>query len=438
MSIVTVIGAGLAGCEVAWALACRGIKVKLYEMKPLKFSPAHSYNGFAELVCSNSFKAIRRDSASGLLKEEMRKFGSIILQAADTCTVPAGEALSVNRNLFSDYVTQMIKTHNNIEVVNFEVSDIPETGYVVIATGPLTSDKLSDTISNYCGVNQLHFYDAAAPIIAFESIDNLKVFSASRYNKGSADYINCPMNEMQYKKFYDSLVSAETVELKEFENQCFRVYEGCMPIEVMAKRGFDTLRFGPLKPVGLVDPSTGLIPNAVVQLRKETSTGSMYNLVGFQTNLKFNEQKRVFSLIPGLENAEYIRYGVMHRNTFIDSPKLLDNFLRLKSNNRIFFAGQITGVEGYMESAATGIYIGYIISMLISNKNIEPIPSNTMIGSLIRYLNDTTIKNFQPMGCNMGLLPDLTNRIKDKKVRYLTLSNRSLSDIDSFLANQNY
>ncbi|MGN0174187.1 MAG: methylenetetrahydrofolate--tRNA-(uracil(54)-C(5))-methyltransferase (FADH(2)-oxidizing) TrmFO, partial [Acutalibacteraceae bacterium] len=353
MSKVYVIGAGLAGCEAAFYLANKGIKVTLFEQKPLKRSPAHKIDSFAELVCSNSLKAMRINSAGGLLKAEMREFGSVCLMAADNCKVPAGGALAVNRYDFSSYVTEKIKNHPNIEVVYKEVTEIPDDGYVIIATGPLTDGKLAERISELTG-DYLSFFDAAAPIVTFDSIDMDEAFTQSRYDRGEADdYINCPMNKEEYEIFYENLVSAESAEIHSFDKP--NVYEGCMPIEIMAKRGADTMRFGPLKPVGLTNPKTGHRPWANLQLRKENTEGTLYNLVGFQTNLKFGEQKRVFSLIPALKNAEFIRYGVMHRNSFINSPKLLDCNFKLKSKENIWFAGQITGVEGYMESAMSGI-----------------------------------------------------------------------------------
>jgi methylenetetrahydrofolate--tRNA-(uracil-5-)-methyltransferase len=429
---VSVIGAGLAGCEAAYQLANQGIQVDLYEMKPQKYSPAHSYHGFAELVCSNSLKAARLDSAAGLLKAEMRILGSLILEAADFSSVAAGGALAVDREKFSDYITQKIKRHENINIIEGELTAIPD-GYVVIATGPLTSDKLADTIMEKLASNRLSFFDAAAPIVTAESIDMSIAFAQSRYGRGDDDYINCPMNQEEYEQFYQALINAESVPLKEIDKRDFKVYEGCMPIEVMAKRGPDTIRFGPLKPVGLRDPRTGHRPWAVVQLRKENQDGTMYNLVGFQTNLKFGEQKRVFSLIPGLQNAEFVRYGVMHRNTFIDSPRLLDCHFRLKKDDRIFFAGQITGVEGYIESAASGIYVGHNLARII--KGLKPITlqKDTMIGALSHYISDESVVDFQPMGSNMGILPSLETPIRDKKLRYEALANRAIASLKSTL-----
>ena len=429
--MVKIIGAGLAGCEAAWQLANAGIEVELFEMKPQKFSPAHSYHGFAELVCSNSLKASRLDSAAGMLKEEMRMLGSLTMECAAATSVSAGGALAVDRENFSNEVTAKIKSHPLIKVHEGEINDIPD-GNVIIATGPLTADSLAEKISEKCG-KQLSFFDAAAPIVSFESLDKDKIFFASRYGKGEDDYINCPMEKDEYLKFYSELISAESAELKEFEKENFRVYEGCMPVEVLAKRGEDTIRFGPLKPVGLTNPKTGKRPYAVVQLRKENNEGSMYNLVGFQTNLKFGEQKRVFSLIPGLENAEFIRYGVMHRNTFIDSPRLLNSQLSLKTSPEIYFAGQITGVEGYIESAACGIIVGLNLARKLTGQEEIILPETTMLGSLIKYITDKNVVNFQPMGCNMGLLPELENRIRDKKVKYQTLAERGTLALDNII-----
>ena len=429
---VTVIGAGLAGCEAAHQLAKRGIQVKLYEMKPHKMSPAHHYPGFAELVCSNSLKADRLGSAAGMLKAEMRLFDSVVLEAADRFAVPAGGALAVERTAFSDYITQKITENENIEIISQEVSEIPE-GNVIVATGPLTADSLAENIKKLCGTETLSFYDAAAPIVTADSIDMNVAFMASRYGKGKADYINCSMNKEEYERFYQALVTAEIAPLKSFDKEYFRVYEGCMPVEVMAKRGEDTLRFGPLKPVGLTDPRTGHRPWAVVQLRKENAASTMYNLVGFQTNLKFPEQKRVFSMIPGLENAEFVRYGVMHRNTFLDSPRLLTEYFSMKNRPNLFFAGQMTGVEGYIESAASGIMAGYQMARLLEGKPLLSLPNTSMMGALSKYISDETVACFQPMGCNMGILPDLEERIRDKKCRYQMLAERGLKDLETAL-----
>ena len=429
---VKVIGAGLAGCEAAWQLANANIEVELYEMKPVKFTPAHHYQGFAELVCSNSLKAARVDSAAGMLKEEMRRLGSLIMECAAQTSVPAGGALAVDREKFSDMVTEKIKSHRNITVIETEVTQIPESN-TIIATGPLTSNALAENIQKMCG-EYLSFFDAAAPIVTFESLDKSLVFEASRYDKGEADYINCPMNKEEYQRFYNELINAESAPLKEFEKQHFKVYEGCMPIEVLAKRGEDTMRFGPLKPVGLRDPRTDKRPYAVVQLRKENNDGTLYNLVGFQTNLKFGEQKRVFSLITGLENAEFMRYGVMHRNTFLDSPRCLDEHFAMKNKDNIYFAGQITGVEGYIESAMSGIIAGLNLARKLQGKEQLSFPRETMTGALTKYISDENVVNFQPMGCNMGILPEFPERIKDKKLKYTTLANRGLEKLDILLS----
>ena len=440
MNKVTVIGAGLAGCEAAWQLANAGVKVALHEMKPEKYSPAHKYSGFAELVCSNSLKASRVNSAAGLLKEEMRRLGSLTVPCAAETAVPAGGALAVDRQLFSDLVTKKINSHPNIEVVNGEVTEIPE-GNVIIATGPLTSDGLAEKISALCG-GYLSFYDAAAPIVTYESLDKNKVFFAARYGRGDDDYINCPFTKEEYLAFHSALVNAESAPLHEFDapqklhnkNDSFTVYEGCMPIEVLAKRGEETMRYGAMKPVGIYDPVTDKRPYAVVQLRKENSGGTLYNIVGFQTNLKFGEQKRVFSMIPGLENAEFVRYGVMHRNSFLNSPKLLDGDFSLRSDPRIFFAGQITGVEGYMESAASGIMAGLNMARRLNGKDSLVLPSDTMIGALSRYISDESVTDFQPMGANMGILPPCPERIKDKQERYQRVADAALSSFGKALA----
>lgn len=429
---VHVVGAGLAGSEAAWRLAQDGVRLRLHEMKPQKFSPAHSYPGFAELVCSNSLKASRLGSAAGLLKEEMRVLGSLTMEAAQSCAVSAGGALAVDRTQFSDYITAKLRAHPNIEICEGEVREIPQ-GFAVIASGPLTSDALAAQIGKLCGKEYLSFYDAAAPIVAFDSIDLDKVFFAARYDRGEADYINCPMDKEQYLRFHHELVNAESAPLHDFDDAGRRVYEGCMPIEVLAKRGEDAIRFGPLKPVGLRDPRTGHRPWAVVQLRKENAGGTMYNLVGFQTNLKFPEQKRVFSLIPGLQNASFLRYGVMHRNTFLDSPKLLDSAFCLKSDNRIYFAGQMTGVEGYIESAMSGLLCGINLSRRLRGQQPVILPPDTMMGALSRYVaapND----DFQPMGCNMGLLPPWPERIRDKQARYTAVAERAMESLRRFMA----
>ncbi len=426
--MVKIIGGGLAGCEAAWQLANAGIKSCIYEMKPHKFTPAHHYSGLAELVCSNSLKASRHDSAAGLLKEEMETLGSLIVPCAKANAVEAGGALAVDREKFSDMVTEKIHSNPLIEVIDEEVETIPE-GPVIIATGPLTAGGLAEDIRRMCG-DYLSFFDAAAPIVTFESLDMDKVFFASRYDRGDADYINCPMNKEEYLAFYNALITAESAPLKEFDKRDFKVYEGCMPVEVLARRGEDTMRYGPLKPVGLTDKRTGKRPYAVVQLRKENSQGTMYNLVGFQTNLKFGEQKRVFSMITGLENAEFVRYGVMHRNSFIDSPKLLEPTYALKSNHDIFFAGQITGVEGYIESAASGIMAGINMARHLRNEEPLVLPAETMIGALTAYISGGCSGEFQPMGCNMGILPDLPVRIKDKKAKYTAYADRAIEALN--------
>lgn len=425
MSEVIVIGAGLAGCEAALRIASSGIKVKLYEMKPNKKSPAHKLDSYAELVCSNSLKADRLSTASGLLKAEMRYFNSVCLEAASHCSVAAGGALAVDRNAFSQYITQKLTDNENIEIINETITEIPLGSPCIIATGPLTDDDLALNIQKICGTENLSFYDAAAPIITAESIDMSIDFKASRYDKGDADYINCPMSKEEYELFYNELVSAQTAEIHAFDKR-INVYEGCMPIEVLAKRGEDSIRFGPLKPVGLRDPRTNCRPWAVVQLRSENRECSLYNLVGFQTNLKFQEQKRVFSLIPGLANAEFVRYGVMHRNSFIDSPKLLNKNLSLKTNPNVFFAGQITGVEGYMESAACGIIAGENMIRFINGQDPINLPTITMIGALLNHVTNSNTVDFQPMGANFGIVDPANERIKIKAERYSSLSNRSI------------
>ena len=427
---VTVIGGGLAGVEAANQLAKRGIKVTLYEMKPVKFSPAHKSENLAELVCSNSLKAERVGSAAGLLKEEMRRFGSVCLEAADKAKVPAGGALAVDRDIFSSLITESILNNENITVVREEITEIPD-GIVVIAAGPLVSDKLAEEIGKLLGEKFLSFYDAAAPIVTADSIDMDNAFTQSRYDRGGEqDYINCPLNKEEYEAFYEAIINAESAELHSFDKKK-DVYEGCMPIEVLASRGKDTMRYGPLKPVGLQNPKTGHRPWANLQLRKENAEGTMYNLVGFQTNLKFPEQKRVFSMFPALKNAEFVRYGVMHRNTFINSPELLNNDFSLKKDSRIYFAGQISGVEGYMESAASGILAGYNVSQKILGKEKLVLPDITMLGALTKYISDETVKNFQPMGAAFGIVPPLEEKIRDKKERYEALAKRSLEYFDT-------
>ncbi len=425
---VKVIGAGLAGCEAALRLAKAGIEVDLYEMKPQKMSAAHSSTDFAELVCSNSLKASRIDSSAGLLKEEMRRFGSVVMDSAECSSVAAGGALAVDRDLFSAYITEQIKLNPYINIICESVESIDPDEYTVVATGPLTDSHLAENISELCG-GMLSFFDAAAPIVAADSVDMSKAFLASRYDRGGDDYINCPMNKAEYDAFYDALVSAERIELKSFEKER-KLYEGCMPIELMAERGHDTIRFGPMKPVGLRDPNTGHRPWANLQLRRENAAGTMYNLVGFQTNLKFSEQKRVFSMIPALKNAEFYRYGVMHRNTFINSPQVLNPDLSLKSNEKIFFAGQITGVEGYTESAACGIIAAENIIRKLKGTPPMELPLYTMLGALINHVTNGNTSDFQPMGANFGVLPPLSEHIRDKRERYAALSARALEWYD--------
>ena len=443
---ITVIGGGLAGCEAAYQIAKRGIKVKLYEMKPEKFSPAHSNSNLAEIVCSNSFKSNLHTNACGLLKEELRILDSLLIKIADETAVPAGQALAVDRELFAEKVTEEIKANPLIEVCNKEVTDIQEMakdGIVIIATGPLTSESLSQKILKLTGEDRLHFYDAAAPIVSKESINFDIAFYGNRYEqekkkeetieewkerleKQEQSYINLPMNKEEYEKFYNELINAEVVELHQFEKQ--EIFEGCMPVEIMAKRGLDTLRFGPLKPVGFDDPRYGKRPYAVVQLRQDDSVASIYNIVGFQTNLKFGEQKRVFSMIPGLETADFVKYGVMHRNTYINSPALLDNTYNFVSNNNIFFAGQITGVEGYVESISSGLVAGINAAQRMQNKSAITFSELTMIGALSKYISTPNDK-FQPMNANFGIVPELNERIKDKKLKYGKLADRALENL---------
>lgn len=428
-TVVKVIGAGLAGCEAAWTLGNAGIKVKLYEMKPQKKSPAHKIDGFAELVCSNSLKAARIESAAGLLKEEMRRLGSICMDAAKECSVAAGGALAVDRHAFSKIITDKIKSHENIEVVNGEVTEIDKEGITVVATGPLTDGGLAESIKELFGRDYLSFFDAAAPIVTAESVDMSKAFRAARYGKGEDDYINCPFNKEEYEQFHSELVNAEAAPLKDFDRP-LTVYEGCMPIEILAGRGLDAARFGPMKPVGLTDPRTNHRPWAVVQLRAENKEASLYNLVGFQTNLKFPEQKRVFSMIPGLENAEFVRYGVMHRNSFLDSPRLLNSDFSSRKYSNLYFCGQLSGVEGYMESASSGIIAAKSIIAKLNGREPINFPNYTMLGALTGYISDETVKNFQPMGANFGIIPPLSERIKDKRERYAMLSKRALEWYD--------
>ena len=420
---VIIIGGGLAGCEAAYQIAKRGISVDLYEMKPIKFSPAHSNTNLAEIVCSNSFKSNLITNACGLLKQELRILDSLLIKIADETSVPAGQALAVDREEFSKIVTQKLNENKNINIIREEITKIPENANVIIATGPLTSEKLAEEILKITGEDKLYFYDAAAPIIEKDSINMDIAFWGDRYGKGGASYINLPMNKEEYEKFYNELINAEVVNLHDFEKR--EIFEGCMPIEVMAKRGIDTLRFGPLKPVGFIDKRTNERPYAIVQLRQDNKEGTIFNMVGFQTNLKFGEQKRVFSLIPGLENAEFVKYGVMHRNTYINSTILLDNTYNLKKNPNIYFAGQITGVEGYVESIASGMVVGMNVANKILNKSKVIFPKFTMIGSLADYIS-TENKKFQPMNANFGILPKLENKIKDKKEKYEKYAQKSL------------
>ena len=436
MIYINVIGGGLAGCEAAMQIALRGINVRLYEMKPNKKTPAHSTDKLGELVCSNSLKAMRVESAAGLLKEEMRRLNSFLIKCAEQCRVPAGGALAVDREIFSDLITKGINDNPLIEVISEEIAEIPNDAVTVIATGPLTSDALAQKIKELTG-NTLSFFDAAAPIVTAESIDMEYAFFASRYDKGDGDdYINCPMNKVEYETFYNELISAERAPLHDFDVQNPKVYEGCMPIEVMAQRGENTIRFGPMKPVGLINPKTGHRPWAVLQLRKENAVGTMYNLVGFQTNLKFPEQKRVFSLIPALHNADFVRYGVMHRNTFICSPKCLNADFSFRENKNLFFAGQLTGVEGYMESAASGLIAGINAANTVLGKNKIVLPKETMIGALAGYISDETVSNFQPMGANFGILPELVDRPRDKKERGAAYAKRALEALDRYIQHE--
>lgn len=451
MQQIKILGAGLAGCEAALWLAGKGVQVELYEQKPVHFSPAHKSENFAELICSNSLKAERLDSASGLLKEEMRRMGSHILPAAETARVAAGGALAVDRSKFSAAVTQMVQQCANIEVHREQVQTIDESAPVLVATGPLTDGALADEIGRLTGGERLHFYDAVAPIITAESLDYEKVFAASRYGRGEADYLNCPFNKAEYEAFHAALAGAERAPLHDFDAGAERdvqpapdakgkkadtvtVYEGCMPIEIMAARGADTMRFGPLRPVGLIDPRTGHRPWANVQLRAENTDRSLYNIVGFQTNLKWGEQKRVFSMIPGLEHAEFVRYGVMHRNTFLDAPRVLTPQLCLREHPNVFFAGQITGFEGYMESAACGLLAARSLYARLCGQVLPPPPVDTMCGALVQYLTSEN-KNFQPMGANMGILPPLPpeSRPRDKRLRYMAQAERAVASFQGWV-----
>ena len=427
MSAVKVIGAGLAGAEAAWQLAQRGLEVQLYDMKPGKKSPAHHADSFAELVCSNSLRGDRLENAVGLLKEELRRMGSLILQCAEATRVEAGGCLAVDRQGFSDMVTEKLHSHPNITIISEEITCVPE-GPVIVATGPLTSDALSEAIGTYFGSEHLHFFDAAAPLVTAESIDMNKAWWQSRYDRGTPDYINCAMNREEYEAFLKELISAEEAEVHGFEDK--RVFEGCMPVEVMARRGPDTLRFGPLKPVGLVDPNTGKEPYAVVQLRQDNAAKSVFNLVGFQTHLKFPEQKRVFSMIPALRNAEFVRYGVMHRNTFLQSPKLLDRYYADRRNPMVAFAGQMTGVEGYVESAASGFLSAVAMAAKVQGKPVPDFPKETAIGALGLYISDPQVEHFQPMNVNFSIIAPLQQRIRKKAEKNLALAQRSLEIID--------
>ena len=430
MTKVTVIGAGLAGSEAAWQLAERGFSVELYEMKPHKMSPAHHSPDFAELVCSNSFRGDRLENAVGLLKEELRRCGSLIMSCAEATRVEAGGCLAVDRGGFSAMVTEKLRNHPNITIIDEEVTEIPE-GPVIIATGPLTSDALSQAIGEYFGTGYLHFFDAAAPLVTAESVDMDLAWWQSRYDRGNADYVNCAMDKEQYEAFVAELVNAEEAEVHGFEDK--NVFEGCMPVEVMARRGIDTLRYGPLKPVGLVDPNTGKEPYAVVQLRLDNASGSIYNLVGFQTHLKFGEQKRVFSMIPALRNAEFVRYGVMHRNTFLQSPKLLDRYFSDRRDPLVAFAGQMTGVEGYVESTASGFLAAVAMAAKLQGREIPDFPKTTAIGALGLYVCDESNVNFQPMNINFSIIEPLTQRIRKKAEKNLAIANRSLEVIDALI-----
>ncbi len=426
---IVIIGAGLAGSEAAYQAARLGVKVKLFEMKPIRKSPAHHTNQFAELVCSNSLRSNQLENGVGLLKEELRILGSLIMESADRSQVPAGGALAVDREEFSGFITEKITNHPNIEIIYDEIHQIPDDQIVVVATGPLTDGDLYDDIMNRIGHQDLHFFDAAAPIVMESSIDRSVCFAMSRYGKGGDDYLNCPMNEEEYRRFYEALVEAELADVKGFDKET--VFEGCMPIETMAKRGYDTMRFGPLKPVGLIDPRTGKEPYACVQLRQDDRMASIYNIVGFQTRLKHPEQKRVFSLIPGLEHAEFSRLGVMHRNTYIESPKLLNSQYQMRQSTNIYFAGQITGVEGYVESTASGYLAGYFAALQALGKE-SPVEftANSMIGAMACYISDPAVKNFVPMNANFGLIAPLGYRVKGKKKeKYLAYAERALEEV---------
>ena len=433
MKTVTVLGAGLAGSECAWQLAKRGINVKLIEMKPVKMTPAHTSPNFAELVCSNSLRSDELTNAVGLLKAEMRAMGSLIMESADANKVAAGGALAVDREGFSKYITEKLKSLQNVEVVSAEATEIPE-GEVVIATGPLSSDAIAEKIAALCPDSDLHFYDAVAPIVTLESVDMDSAFFASRYDKGTADYVNCPMDKDEYLAFVEELTHAKEAEVHGFDDG--GVFEGCMPVEVMARRGVDTLRYGPLKPVGLIDPRTGRENYAVVQLRRDNADGTIYNIVGFQTHLTWGEQKRVFSMIPALKNAEFVRYGVMHRNTYLNSPKLLDRYYRLSTDGRISFAGQMTGVEGYVESAASGMLVGIETAARVLGMEPVDFPQETAIGALSLYVSGGSVGDFQPMNVNFGIISPLGRRVKGKRNKNAEISKRSLEIIESLKAKE--
>jgi methylenetetrahydrofolate--tRNA-(uracil-5-)-methyltransferase len=434
---VIIIGAGMAGSEAAWQVANRGIKVDLYEMRPVKNTPAHKTDLFAELVCSNSLRGAGMENAVGVLKEEMRRLGSVIMEAADATKVPAGGALAVDRKGFSQYITDKVTNHPNINVIHEELEEIPyeENALTIVASGPLTAGKLAENIGELMGQKYFYFYDAAAPIVTLESVDMTKAWKASRYNKGEAAYINCPMNKEEYLHFWNELVNSEKAETHNFEKEVF--FEGCMPVEEMASRGEDTLLFGPLKPVGLENPADGKLPYAVVQLRQDNAEGTLYNIVGFQTHLKWGEQKRVFGLIPGLENAEFVRYGVMHRNTFINSPEKMRPTLQFKDNDKLFFAGQMTGVEGYVESASSGLVAGINAARIC--QGLEPVvfPAETAHGSLCHYITTAPAKHFQPMNVNFGIMSPIKERIRDKKQKKMMIAERALRMLEEFKQENN-
>ena len=436
MKRVTVIGAGLAGCEAAWQVARQGVRVTLVDMKPAKFSPAHTNKDFCELVCSNSLRSNDLSSAPGLLKEEMRHLGSLVMECADATRVDAGGALAVDRLAFSAEVTKRIRENQNITIECREVTDINEDEYTIVATGPLTDGRLYENVRKFFGDNgYMHFFDAAAPVLTFESIDMQSAFEASRYGKGTGkDYINCPLDKEQYESFINELVNAEQAPVHGFEDS--KVFEGCMPVEVMARRGMDTLRFGPMKPVGLKNPKTGKEAYAIVQLRRDNASGTLYNMVGFQTHLRFGEQKRVFSMIPALKNAEFVRYGVMHRNSYINSPKLLDRFYRARKNPRIMFAGQFNGVEGYIESMSSGLYAGINMARMIKELPLVEFPKETAIGGLSLYVSDETINSFQPMNINFGIIESLGHKVRDKKEKNTELSRRALNILDRLISSE--